>query len=702
MFEEEDVQPIHLGDYFKVLKKRKWTSIILFVIIVVAVEGYAFYLTPQYTATASVLMGRSMPSAAGFQQEMLMTTASQGLLDRKEYQANQMEIIQSHQYGKMIMDRLNLWDEYTPEETWFTDLKRTWFGSTEDPVENFLENLEIDRANTLVSLIEISFTHTDPQMAADVVNTLLEIYIDQTQQSRIAELTNSAEALAPEIESLRRELRAKQLEMETYRRENNAFSLKETNNIAAQRLLELNAATTSAKVERLVAEANYKKAIELQQSMPESLDTLPQILVTPTLQALKTQLLALESQASVLAERYKPDHPKMLQARAQIAEMRGKVRAELDHAIDGLIHTYDVALAKERAMLDELRGQQNVIGDLNQKQAMYNILQQEVQTQQIVYQQLISRQHEANIAARLIPVADQIIDYAHPPEQPSKPRKWLYLCIALGAGLVLSLAFAFLFEYFDRTVKSMKDIEHDLRTHVLGIVPKVKWLAGLRRIRPYTVAKDFPYLPVVEYFRHINGSIEGVTADHPVRSILVTSTSPREGKSVVATNLGITLAQDGKRVLMIEADLRKPMTCRAFGIPEPAEGLTTVVRGENTVDEVIQATDQANLFVLPAGPEPPSPAEIFKSPEMAALLKKLEQSYDLVILDSPPILEVSDSVTLSKIVDGVVWVLSSGQTEKERAAWAKRALDTIGARILGIVLNNVRHPRGTTGYYSRS
>ncbi|MBZ0252728.1 MAG: polysaccharide biosynthesis tyrosine autokinase [Candidatus Methylomirabilis sp.] len=702
MYDEKEVEPLHFGDYVKTLKKQKWKILFFFVLIVSLVQGYGFYVTPLYKAKATILFGRENPSAAAFQQEMILTAGTQGLLDRKEYQANQQELLQSKVFAKIVMEKLGLTHEYEPEDNAFNRFKKTFFGLTEDPVERFLEYLKVDRSNTLVSLFEITFEHADPQTAADVVNTLLDVYLDHTQEARIDQFRQAAAALGPEVEAVRAELQEKRRQLEQYKKENNAFSLDKGNNIAAQKLVELNAAVTAAKVMRLDAEANYKKALELQQRGVDGLGGLPMTALTPELAQLKTAYIATDGELVQAAERYKEGHPRMQQLRAQQEELREKVKVAVGRSVDGLINNYEIALAKERSLLGELTGQQQTIMELNTKEAGYNILSEEVSGLQRLFEQLQSRQHEANIAARLIPSAVQVIDNAAPPQQPSSPRKWLYFLIAVGAGLVLSVLFAFLFEYFDRTVKSMRDIEKELRAHVLGIVPKVKWLSGLRRVRPYTVSKDFPHLPVVEYFRHINSAIEGLTADRPARSLLITSTSPREGKSLVSANLGITLAQEGKRVLMVEADLRKPMLCRSFGIPEPMEGLTTVVRGESALDDVIQQTDQAGLYVMPAGPEPPSPSEIFNSSEMAALIKKLEQSYDMVLVDCPPLLEVSDSVTLSKMVGGVVWIISSGQTEKERATWAKRALDTIGARILGVVLNNVKYPRGSTGYYSRT
>jgi non-specific protein-tyrosine kinase len=290
-----------------------------------------------------------------------------------------------------------------------------------------------------------------------------------------------------------------------------------------------------------------------------------------------------------------------------------------------------------------------------------------------------------------------VVDPASPPEVPASPRVLLNTILAALVGLLIALGLAFLLEYFDDTVKSTDDVEAVAGLPTLGTITKMKGAGGRSEI--YRLATLlYPRAPVAEAYRSLRSNVEFAAVDAPVKTLLVTSSIPAEGKTITAANLAVVFAQTGRRTLLLDADFRKPGTHRIFDLPN-ARGLSDMLRSDEVgLDDVAQPSTQENLRVITTGPLPPNPAELLGSQRMRTILGRLAEIADLVVIDSPPLQAVTDAVLLSAITDGTLFVIDAGRTRRDAVRRGREALALAGARVLGVTLNRLPE-RSSGGYY---
>jgi capsular exopolysaccharide synthesis family protein len=537
-------------------------------------------------------------------------------------------------------------------------------------------------------LVDIAFTSADPQFAARAVNVLAEEYVQQNLEFKLENTKKTLDWLTQEVARQQRVVQQSERLMAEYRENKNALSLEDRQNIVGSRLNQVNEAVTRAKTQRVQREAAYRQVMEAKDR-----DALTAIIQNPFIQNLKSRALELERERVKLLERYGERHPQVQNVSSQLTDARRQIDAEVDKTVAAIKHDYEAAMSEEQTLTHELENQKYAALDLNRKGIDYSVLQREAESNRQVYESLLQREKELRVVANSRANNVRVLDRAEVPGAPFTPdvrRAWM---LALLFGIGLGVATAFAIDYLDDTVKTPEDVTWRLKLHFLGLVPKVR---GERHpLLSGPVPHDFG-----EAFRALRTALVASNPGQTTRVIAITSAQPLEGKTTTAVNMALALAIGGARVLLIDADMRRPSLHKALRLPND-QGLSHLLIGEARMRDVVQRTGDPNLLVITAGRTPPNPSELLGADRMRAFVQQLAVGpFDWVIIDTPPVLAVTDAVILAPMVSGVTFVIGAEMT---RWRLAERAIDTLQAGhppAISAVLNRVDFDRNRY-YYSR-
>jgi capsular exopolysaccharide synthesis family protein len=558
-------------------------------------------------------------------------------------------------------------------------------------ISAFLAGLSI-RPEPNSRLVKIVYGHSDPKFAALAANTVADEYAQQNIDLRLQNTEKTLQWLGEELKRQEQQLAASEAALTEYRERNNALSLEDRQNIVVSRLNQLNDKVTTSRNDRLSKEAVYN---QLRRADPSSdaIDNFPIVGTNSAVVEAKNVLATLTAQKASYAGRYGPAHPRMIEINDQIENAKRRLVAERTKVLESVKNDYNAALAQERSFASQLEEQKSASMDLDRKSGDYKLLQRKADSDRQVYQSLLSQQKELAVVANSRANNVQVLDRADVPSLPVSPnprRDWI---TAILAGMTIALGLAFGMEYLDDSVKTPEDITKRLRLPLLGLVPAVR---GDRvPVLTGTVPHDFG-----EAFRSLRTSLVFTSGAQSTRIIAVTSSQPLEGKTTTACNLAMALAFGGSRVLLIDADMRRPALHKTIGL-QNGTGLSHLLVGQARVRDAVQRTSEPNLVVITAGRTPPNPSELLASDRMNNFLVNLATGpFDWVIIDTPPVLAVTDAVIIAPKVSGVVFVVGSEMT---RRVHAERALETLQSgrpRSIGVVLNRVDFDRNKY-YYSR-
>jgi succinoglycan biosynthesis transport protein ExoP len=556
----------------------------------------------------------------------------------------------------------------------------------------FLTRVQVDPVRG-TRLVDLYFSSADPQFAARAVDTLADEYVEQNLELRLQNIDKTLVWLGQELDKQQKKVTDSEQALADYRSSQNALSLDNRQNIVVARLNALNEAVTRARTVRAQKESLYVQVRSVDPNSDASL-SLPAIVTNTAVVEIRNRLTSLEADRARLSGRYGPQHPEMLKIDTGIENARQQLKAETAKVIEQVKSDYEAALAEERSLSRSLEEQKTTAMDLDRKSANYTVLEREAETNRQVYQQLLQQEKELRVISNSRANNVQVMDRADVPGAPFTPntrRDWM---TAILLGALLSLGIAFGVEYIDDTVKTPEDVTRRLNLPLLGIVPAVRGdkVPVLTGNVPHDFGEAFRALRTSLVFT--SGGSEGA------RVVGVTSTQPLEGKTTTACNLAAALALGGARVLLIDADMRRPGLHKAMGM-QNAVGLSHLLVGQTRVRDAVQRTNEPNLFVITAGRTPPNPSELLASDRMKAFVKNLATGpFDWVIIDTPPVLAVTDSVILSQFVAGLVFVVGAEMT---RRVHVERALETLAPgrpHVIGVVLNRVDFDANKY-YYSR-
>ena len=699
----------HLLDYLMVLRKHQWLVLSFLVTVVTIVAIATFRMEPIYDATTRIQIDQENTNILPFAG----TESFNVYQDMEVYIETQSKILTSQTLGAMTVKSLQL--DYDPRfggqpadpGTLEEANPNDGFGSP--ALGSFLGGLAVQRVPNS-RLLDVSFSSTDPALAAKAVNTHIANFIEQNFRSRYEATTQASNWLQGQLDELKAKVEGSEDARIAYERSNQIWTIDEKQDVTTQKLADLNRELTGAQADRINKQAVYQSA------QSGNYDAIPAVRESAVVQDILRQQSLLSSQYAEAVNQYGPKFPRVVRLQEQIKELDQVVTREKINIANQVEAEYRGARQRELLLDQALDQQKKEAGVMADRMVQYNILLREAEANKQLYDGLLQKLKEAGISAGLRSSNIRVVDPALVPQRPSKPQKGRNISLAILVGLVGGIGLALLREYLDNTVKNPDDIENLARLPSLAVVPAFaspnghnsrsrlpKLLKGqgsaAREGRVELVSHLQPQSQISEAFRALRTSLLLSQADHPPQVILMTSALPREGKTTAAANLAVTLAQLGDKTLLVDGDLRKPGVSRALSMAGGKyAGLSSYLAGVSTLDLItVQHPGISNLSVIPTGPVPPNPADLLSSHRLSDMVMELRQRYKFVVIDSPPIMAATDAVILSVLADGVLLVVRSGETPKEAFTRTCELLSSVKARVLGVVLNAV--DSGSPDYY---
>ncbi|MCG3191678.1 MAG: hypothetical protein DIJKHBIC_00906 [Thermoanaerobaculia bacterium] len=735
----------HLADYWDVIWKRRFLVLVCVVAATSVAILNAFLATPLYRATVTINVERDKGSPLD-----IGTSSQQYDWYNPEFLPTQTRLMRSRAVAERVVRRLNL-----PENPDFnpaaasasapiakkTEAKGPETAPSPDSLVRWASSVQSGvEVNPIrgTNLVELSYVSSSKKLSADIANAVADAYIDWVNEARFNVIGQASQFLQTQIEQIKSELDESERKLQAYGRQKDIISVDPQMNVTLQKLETLNKDYAAAVADRVTREAKYN---ETQTAKPEAIaDSLSGGLVTQ----LRNDVLKLERDYADKLNTYKPEWPAMQQLRAQIT----KAKQHLDTVIQETVAKareqaraeYQMALRREESFKQVLSAQKSEAMVLNSNAVEYNNLKIEVSTKRTLLDALLRRQSETEVASRLSGRREssvRVVDRALEPGSRFRPSYRRNATLGLFLGLAAGLGLAFFLEYMDRSIRTPEQVERYLALPPLGVIPAIGHSGkgygygrygygygygyarrAVERLKkkpapaPESMAKPsqssekpnielhphaHPRSTISEAYRTFRTSLL-LSRAGGVKSFVITSTFPGEGKTSTSANLAIVLGQLGKKVLLIDGDLHKPRIHEVFRVSNRV-GLVSVLAESLEPGKAVQESSVPNVFILPAGPISPNPSGLLSSDAMSRLLEVTTRRFDYVVIDSPPVNAVADAIVLGSLTDGVVLCVKGGKTAREQVARARDKLYLSHVRILGVLINQLMDRGPSYGKY---
>jgi len=699
--ETEEFQ-LDLRQYVDTLLRRRWAVAAFFVVTVSVVTLFTLKQPKIYQATSTVIIENQAPQVLGQQVQDVVDVGSGSVWANKEYFETQFNIIRSRKLAQKVVAMLGLdHDEAFLGLDKITDPKlREAMREKADPAALVQGGVSVEAVRDS-HVVNIHFTDRDKERAARICNAVVEAYVQHNIDHKSDVSRTAATWLQDQLKSLEEQLRTSEVTLFNYKRNNDLVdeSFENKQNLSQQKLASITGALNTVQQHRAELSAKVDAIhAALKSSDPLALESLPEVEKSTDITAMRQKLLEAKLELDQLQVRYGPEFPKLKEATDKVASLKDALSAEQKRVVNSSLNEYKIVTATEDNLIKLLHDAKSDAFDVNKKEMDYKRLAREEENNQRLYDLVLKRLKDIDLSG--INTANNVyqLDAALVPGAPIKPR--VPSQIALGAilGLLGGLGLAFFLEYQDSTIATQEEVERVLGVSMLGLLPSIKAGANADSTTRDLFVQHSPKSSVAECSRIIRTNLNFLATERPLRRILVTSAGPQEGKTTSLVSVGITIAQSGQKILLLDTDLRRPRLHRSFKLSNE-RGLTTLIAEGGEPASVIQATEVPNLFVLTSGPIPPNPAELLHTERFQEILAQLADGFDRVMLDSPPVGAVSDALVLSGYVDGVVMVLKAFQSDRSLCRQTLRALRDVRAKVLGAVLNNVDLDKKQYGYY---
>lgn len=653
---------VHLRDYWQVVWQAKWLVAVVAVVVTTLVAVATFLQTPVYRATAAMEIqprAKTISPNADFSQ---IGVSSWSWSAEERYLNTQMEIIRGRSISQKVIDELGL--AASPR-----------FADIPDPAASLSSRINLQvLPDTYV--LEISVEDTDPEMAQLLVNGVARAYVESNVESAMDNTKMVVEELYAQIQPLKVSIADNEARRSELKRQAQFFAPDAQESSMESRVVRLQKELTEVQIANGEREAVVNAVSEIERR-GDSYESIPQVASDPIIIGLKEQAFRLERELEELSASYRESHPKILAARAALSDIPGKIAAETDKIINKIKTEHAIGKRREADLSGALRAMREEGMGLTDTLSQISTLDADIKEERRMYELITSRIKEIDLNQQTMINNIRLLQEASVPAAPVRPRKALNLAAGLLLGLFLGVGSVFFIDYLDNTIKTSEDVERFLSLPLLAMVPK---------------STDETVSSVKEAFQTFRTSILFASKGRSLKTILVTSAGPGEGKSRTAINLAKTLALAGDRVLLIDGDLRRPTVHTRLGLQREG-GLTNCLlsgqASESWQTYVKSVPDVENLSVLTCGPLPPNPVELFGSERFAELLAKLRQSYNWVLVDSPPLASLSDSVVLASRVEMTVVVIKHMENDRELIRRSTEQLRRVNANVVGAVLNAV-------------
>lgn len=728
---------LHLRDYLRIVSKRKGLLLTIVCIAVTAAALSAFSKVPLYTASTRVLIDKNFDTG-----RIDGVNGSPYAGWDPNFQQTQFEMIRSESVALRVVKNLQLDTKYRhyfiedkPVEPGMSSLIADWLSSLltdaakglegllspqlaeEDGGEEMLtdaegeqivaeEESDADKIADMLQrgidvqpvrntkLADVFYTHKKPEVAQLVADALVQAYIDETLDIKTSTARNALQWMTAKAEDEQKKLEASEQSLQKYMRDNDIVTVENKLTVLPERLSSFSKELSEAQTKEKEHEAIYRQ-IERAGKDYKALETIPLFADNAVLRQLRTQLVASEQKVRELSAKYGEKHPAMQQALEEQRVLQRERRAEIDRITSSARNAYELAKSKVRDITTMMNEAKAELLNTNERFVQYSILNRTKEMNRTVFEALSSSIKKTDVTTQSMDIKIWATKKAELPKFPSKPNKRMYLLVGLVAGLGGGLGLIFFLDYLDNTAGSAKEIEERYGLTVLGSVVD---MAG-KKHNIETFVRDNPLSPTAESYRLIRSSLLLSTPERPPRVILMTSMVQQEGKSTTTKNLAHILAQNNKKVLIVDCDMRRPRQHSMFGIVNNY-GLSNYLSGN--IDEkqtLIRQIPDSEVYLIPSGPVPPNPAELLNSSKMLQLVQEMPEKFDFVLLDSPPVQQVTDSFALAPIADGTVLVVRAGHTTYDLLDSGIKRLREGHGHLLGVVLNRLKKKHADKGYY---
>lgn len=674
-----------------ILAKRWWVIAVTFIAIVTGTSIYLARTPRQYEARASIVIDSATPQVLGGQFRDVIDVEMGSWWSAREYIQTQYNVIRSEALADEVARRLERSGQ----------LAKLGVGTGEAgqkaAAQLVLDSVQVDPLKES-RVVNIVIRATNPEVATLLANSTAETYIDQNLERRLSRTRGAATWLGDQLLDLKRQLETSEMALYEFKHQNNilSVSLEDSRNILSHDVQRLSDALSEAKAKRIQLAARRKVLGAMRTGDPLN-EPDPDLRENPVLQKLKESYVDQTAKLLEYRGKYGDKYPLLVSQEARLEATKNELRHEAELSLKALQAQFDLSVETERSLGAELESTKQAALALNKKQIDYDRLKRSADSNAKLYDLVLGRLKESDLAGKLGENNVRMLDRARLPSAPASPNVPEALGLAVLLGLAFGVGLAFGFDYLDNTVKSQEDIEVAAGVPFLGLIPKISLEDGQSADNVPLHIVEHSKSTVAECCRAIRTNLLFMSPDRPLCSFLITSSGPQEGKSTTSINLGVTMAQSGSRVLLVDTDLRRPRLHRAFGV-SAERGMSTLILGESNIDDVVKATQVPNLWVIPSGPLPPNPAELLHAARFREVMAELRKRYDRIIFDSPPLGAVTDAAVLSTTVDGVVLVAKSARTTRDMLGRTTRQLADVKAKILGCVLNDVDLSRREYGY----
>lgn len=643
--------------------------------------------TPRYTAVATVQINNQSAQVLGDDQQDASQAEAATAQDTDRFLKTQIAILNSRAIAERVAQRLRLIGN--PQFYAGMGVPAPKPTASQQQVRDYTLNLlnqnELADMTQASRLATISFTSIDQQLSARIANAWANEFIQANLQRRYDSSAYARDFISGQLAEAKAKLEQSERDLNAYARQvglirtrdpapttGDADSGGTTGSVTTASLLQMNTALNQAQVNRMAAEQRWKAL------SGGNLLGAPEVLANSTITSLLADRARADAELQRERARHLDDYPSVVQGKAQIASINQQINAVAQSIRTSVKEQYDAAVQAESNLKGELSQLKGTSLEEQDKSVQYNLLAREADTNRSLYDGLLQRFKELNAAAGISASNISIIDAAEPPSIPSSPVLVNNMLIALLAALALSALVILIRFQLDDAVRVPEDIEEKLGMPLLGVIPKAE------DTTPAAALAD-PKSAVSESYNSLRGSLLYSTATGLPRSLLITSSQPSEGKSTTSLAVATGLARLGKKVLLLDVDMRRPALHAVIGVPND-HGMSSLLTAQDTLADVVRQTEEPNLQVITSGPVPPSPTELLSSGRLTQLLRELSETYDVVILDSPPVLGLADAPLMSAIVDGVMLVVQSDRSRRGSLRASLRRLRAMQPNVLGAVL----------------
>lgn len=690
---------VDFASYWRFALKYRLLIIGCFLGALVIGATLTLLMTPIYTAQATLQIDRETARILDSED----VAPRENMMQGEEFFQTQYGLLRSRSLAERVIQSLGLASSDAALEAMGVEVPEGGGSAAaqasrrnEAVLRTLQDNLSVSpvRGSRLVA---VGYDNPNPVVAARIANGFAENFI-QSNLDRKFESSSYARAFLEErIAQTKDRLESAERQLVAYAANQQIINVGEpsegaqsgggaTESLTSNNLVALNGALARTRAERVAAEERWRSANS------SDLMTLPEVLQNPTIQRLTEQRALLNAEYQQKLSLYQPDYPEMLRLKAQLDEADGQIRAIADNIRSSIRSQYQIVVNQERSLQAQVNGLTGDVLDLRDRSIQYNILQRELDTTRTLYEALLQRYKEVGVTGGVTANNISIVDMATPPGKPSKPKILVNMALAALLGLGLGALAALVLEALDETLASPDDVEKKLGIPVLGVIPL------LEKGESPTDALGDIRSGFSEAYYSLRTALQFSTPDGAPSSLLVSSARPTEGKSTTAYAVALNLARVGKRVLLIDGDLRNPSMHRVVGV-ENERGMSNLLSGSADLAAVVLRTQQENLFFVPCGPLPPNPAELWGGDRLHQFLAETRNNFDHVVFDGPPVLGFADAPMLAAAVNGTLFVLESRGTRRGQARGALRRLQVGRAHLLGAVLTKFSTKSTSYGGY---